>query len=450
MRFVRFGCASYARWRGVPLEPDATPDQLCGSHGKAIKTGEDFAAISRVMGPAPSAEELGAQPVSYADYASWHSQESVRDREDLMHAMRMCGIVCTCVVQVLSAKPRRLEKEVDLVVPSSEARPIVEVSTAIAGPAHTWVVDPVQGLIFQFDTLGRFQRVAGGKGSSAGQYSWPLLGGYLDGKLWVWDQQLARIAVLDASLDIRQMLKTTDGYVAALVDGGELAYPAFMDTNRVPLLYMTETGNVHDTVAVLKKANGWISVPLSSGAARIHQPFQTNDLWRFTATGDGVVVVEGSQSHLSASGTVRVMRLSKMGDTLFAVDLPVPRQPMTQALVRDAARALLSNLESTVASRGDSVLPGAFETVLRQIDVPDFTPPVAAVFGDASGRTWIELRGRFTASYPRWIVLDSHGVVVYEIRDQSGGPFLAARGNRVWLAEQVGGGRHVEQYRIVP
>lgn len=358
------------------------------------------------------------------------------------------GAVCVCVWQSFAPPMRFLEREAELFVPDSAGTRIAEVSAVIPGSRQTWVVDPAQGLIFQFDTLGGFQGGQGGKGDGLGEFMWPMLAGYRAGQLWVWDQQLSRVTVIDESKNILESTPAMSGFVVALADSGQLVYPTFLSTSKVPLLHITSQNASIDTVAVLPRRTGWISVPLKNGGIRVPQPFDRGELWRLAPSGEGLVVVDQSQARLLGTREIRIVRISTRGDTLFTVEVPLNTQPTTPAVVEAVARAEVDRAQGAALARGDSVSGDALEKVLQQIEVPAFLPPVDAVFLDMDGRTWLEVPNE--GEHVRWIVLGPTGTILMRVVDQSDWRFLGARGTRVWLSQTLANGRgtRVAQFRL--
>ncbi len=279
---------------------------------------------------------------------------------------------------------------------------------------------------------------------------WPVLAGYRAGKLWIWDQQLSRVVVIDESLDVVESTPTKSGYVVALADSGKLAYPMFLSTARVPLLHFTAESEIVDTVTMLPRGTGYISVPLENGGVRVPQPFDRGVLWRLAPSGDGVVLVDQVEARLHGRGEVSVVRISTVGDTLFAVGVPVTTQPMTRALLEGIVGTEVDRVRDAAATRGDSLRGDALERVFQQVEVPAFLPPVVAVFLDIDGRTWLELRPDGAETDLRWIVVGPTGRVLMHVVDGSNWQFLGARGSRVWLtrAQGDGGGARVVQFRL--
>jgi hypothetical protein len=334
--------------------------------------------------------------------------------------------------------------EATLAVPEV-AGGLQEVAAIVAAGDHTWVVDPVRGLVLEFDSMGRFSRSAGGKGRAVGQYDWPIGAGSVNGNVWIWDQQTSRISVLGPDLQVRDTIPARPGYVTALsVNGGTIAYPAFLRRRTVPLFRGDRAGTLLDTLAMLVKGNGWMSAEAGGQAFRIRQPFQGSHLWSPSPVGEGVVVADLTQAALRSRGSVRVTRIGPRGDTLFEVDAIMAIDRMTDAVVDSAARALAHRLargvdtfvvdEASLAARVGASIE-RFESV----------PPIQEVHLDADGRTWLDVRRRPPGA--RWLVLDSGGNRLHRVEYDGNGSFRAATGSRVWLVEtDREGARIVQQY----
>lgn len=326
-----------------------------------------------------------------------------------------------------------------------------EVSAVVASEGCTWVVDPVLATVLEFDTSGAFRRGHGNERGGVGEFAWPVLAGYHERRLWVWDQRLRRVTMLGDSLQTLSSFETRDGYTAAMADDGFLiTYPYVIDRPQVPVLRTTISGGVLDTIGFVRPGRGWMTVAAASAYARIRQPFESQDLWSIDPSGRGIVIAVLSQGRSGGGDSVRVVRLAAGGDTLFDVSISVPTVRLTQSIVESKAREILTRLMASAASRGETLPEGVLEGIASQLETPEFIPLLSAVQIDMDDRTWLETPSAPGVDrYLRWVVLDRQGSVIFMVLHSTDGKLGTARGSRVWLVTgHAGGTRDVVQYRI--
>lgn len=207
---------------------------------------------------------------------------------------------------------------------------------------------------------------------------------------------------------------------------------------RIPHLIFDATGTVVDTI-------GWDSAPnprmarppgsfdiefesidVDGRPYSVPQPPIEVPLWLQLIDGRVELFVRRPTSE---DAWIELTRLTSSGDTVFARRLPYTPEPYTS----DDMEALASQ-SATARMRGSAADPSIVRRLRAAMDFPEFRPVAQMGYVDADERIWLAryAPGNSTA---RFLVIDSDGLPLGEIRFPGRFQFRWSEGNAIWGVE---------------
>ncbi len=209
-----------------------------------------------------------------------------------------------------------------------------------------------------FTREGEPDGVIGRAGEGPGEFGGPVTFGWIDGRLWTWDQRLGRLSWFEADGSLAETLQParfqhgddplpfTPG---TPLPGGTFltsqSIPSQMVTDgqitSTPTLRATVEGEVLDTLWVRDLRNQTLGVMSGTGGFFTSQPFAQAPAYIAATDAEQIVIVDWTHT---PSPLIRVTRRSFAGDTLLSADFPfspravVPEEVAAQVRLAESPR----------------------------------------------------------------------------------------------------------------
>ena len=230
---------------------------------------------------------------------------------------------------------------------------------------------------------------------------------------------------------LRPLARAPDG--AQVVMG--VAPNADRDAGRVthtPLFRTTADGTAitHTIVRVLTRRQT-MSLPLRvnglAGKGWFRQPFGDDAVWDVAPDGAGVVIVDRPAAASPLATHFTVVRLSPLGDTLFATRVPYTpraRDDATAAHWLDPKRYAPANKSLRV-----EIDPGEIRRALYR---PRYFPPAESVGVGRNGWVWVQRTSSVADKTTELLVLSERGGLLGRVAVPNGERFLQATDSLLW------------------
>jgi hypothetical protein len=227
--------------------------------------------------------------------------------------------------------------------------------------------------------------------------------------------------------------------LARAPDGAQLAMGVSADADRAaglvshtPLVRTTADGTaITHTIARVATRRQTMSLPLrvngSAGKGWFRQPFGDDPVWEVAPDGASVVIVDRAAASSPRATHFTVVRLSPLGDTLFATRVPYTPRALDDATAAhwlDPKRYAPANKSLRV-----EVDPGEIRRALYR---PRYFPPVESVGVGRNGWVWVQRASSVADRATELLVLSERGAVLGRVRVPNGEHFLQATDSLVW------------------
>lgn len=199
-----------------------------------------------------------------------------------------------------------------------------------------------------------------------------------------------------------------------------------------PLLLLSATGNVVDTLATLRTIPGMTVLP---GAFLMYDRFSDDTRWAAAPSGDFVVVVHGPAPATESHATFSVRSIGAGGEVRWEREVAY-----TPIRIPDVIRR--ATLDTAISMAGASTAE-RIAVIEEALDVPSFYPPVSAVLVSAAGPTWVKRSWR-TDEPQQWSVFDRSGSPIGDISVPAGVEILGVADGFLWAVD-----RREDEVRLV-
>ena len=319
-----------------------------------------------------------------------------------------------------------------------------------------------EGAVRVFDSEGRYLRRIGRSGSGPGESSQAAAPTFRGDTLFVADVFQRRThrftlegELLETIVPAAKPLSDVLGAPGAgvpLADGTLLARPPIRSdligsvVREEPAVRMTRSGAILDTILMLPRTNGSLTVRYADGAYSTRAPITDEALFGVNSDGGAVVLVTRTVATSGTASTFRVTKLSIGRDTLFSREYAYQPVPLPGAF----GDSIVKELAGRIASSGRVTIAQAEEATRRAIFLPRYRPPVSDLLMGRDGTMWLR-REEGDGPVVEWNVLDEGGQRIADVALPRLVRVYAADRDHVWVVMkdelEVD---YVVRYRVTP
>lgn len=372
----------------------------------------------------------------------------------------MRGIVLVSVLTVgwlVAAKAQQpagrwtLQPEVRIGGASGEgAYELSNVLRIAIGPRGMIAVLEVPGTSIRlFDAEGKYVRTVGRDGAGPGEFRRVGGLGFLGDTLYTLDSGLRRTSLfrLDGMLTQSVQWEST-GRALGADRGSFIAAPTALTpdgqalgnavtsadaaasgrVSRLPVLRVSRTGAVTDTLAWYPTRNTHLALRSSNADLYSIQPFGDAPLTVLAGETARVYVVVRDAATSEREATFRVVALSARGDTLWSHAYPYRPIPLPGSVVDSTVTAMAAQF-----ARPGGAPSFSAEQIRGALYVPSFFPPISSAITASDGTLWLQRErvGRST----EWSVIAPSGEPAGTLRLPRSTRIMAATHEVVWGTE---------------
>lgn len=314
----------------------------------------------------------------------------------------------------------------------------------IGSDGSVFVSQPQDRTIRVFDRRGRFLRTIGRAGEGPGEFRHVSQIGWIGDTLWVSDAVLRRVSFFGRGGNLRRTLRfslPSSGYYLPSMplgftkDGSVLTSPSINSSFlvsgrgiRVPLLRADRTARVLDTIAWRSAASE--ALVLQQGrVVSNYQPFRDTPIWRVAPSGEYVVVLDRTSARSAQRTGFSMTKIGIRGDTLLSRRYYYTPKPIPQRVADSVVSVAANDVAASFPSRSRAV-----EAVRAAMYLPRYQPPVSDMVVGVDGTIWL-MREGIGEAQNTWMILDSSGRILAQLRTPRGLSVLQARSNALWGVE---------------
>ena len=221
---------------------------------------------------------------------------------------------------------------------------------------EVFVAQPTTGSILVFSAQGQLLRTIGRKGEGPGEFQTVGRTGWTSDTLWALNFRNINLFTANGAF-VRRITPTalpnlgphitipTPGPL--LADGTIMVIPnvssgaiANGDINSAPVIRVTQSGTLVDTLAIVSLAGNGIMLNIQGRRSAAQQPYMDAPLWLNTADGQGLVIVDRRVRGQAGTPLFRVIRTNLRGDTVVSRTHQYRRVPMTDQWRNDLIKRL--------------------------------------------------------------------------------------------------------------
>ncbi len=323
-----------------------------------------------------------AHRTPFGGWRGWHSrrrQPSAHERHlNRLVAMLLC-LICGApastvfALQVLDvedpfAAPRlRLEHSVTIRGTPRGEPALTAPRSLLADSSAIYVLDPSVFGVHRFDRRGNWLGTIGAEGDGPGEFRRPTDMGWSSDTLWIADLALGRLSFINRHSDafsrqIQFRITTVRSITVPrrMLGSSILSVPQFLgdeaaDADSVPFLLMNEEGSVHDTLGWRAVGRRTVSVPVGTNSERqgsfgtltLSHPFDVRSLTALDPRSRWLYVGTWRSDRVGED-YFELAQISPVADTVIAVRLPFPRNPVRPEDVESYARSMHEVLSEAV------------------------------------------------------------------------------------------------------
>ena len=337
----------------------------------------------------------------------------------------------------------------------------------IGSEGEIYVLQWGEQTIHVFDRAGKFLRVIGRRGEGPGEFFSLAQLGWKGDTLWVQDPLANRVSLFHpsgkfltsisftASLKSDRFLSVPPG--ALLANGSLVSKPGTSAqlvaegvVKRVPLVRLSRTGEVIDTLVLLSVGNTTLMIRDPATPRRVSfgfQPLSDESLWEVAPDGSSIVVVERPAAERKGPAFFRVTKLDAQGDTLLSRRYSYTPRPLTEEVVDRVTNEWVDekmSMSNPPSSR--AAAERLFRTALYR---PAYHSPVTKLVMGRDGTIWLR-REDVGDDRVVWNVLDKRGNVVAVLITRQKLRLFQADRDQIWGVENDElDVPYVVRYRIV-
>ena len=362
----------------------------------------------------------------------------------------MLALSVALALQAVQPTPPRWDAALRWTVGAADSGPAFAaiLSAAVDQSGTAYVLDSVDPFVHEISAAGRLDRSFGALGDGPGEFRQPRRLGWAGDRLVVADGVHDRLTLLDRrgraggtttltakpappALGLRPLARAPDGAHLAMGTSAD-ADRAAGRVSHTPLVRTTADGTaITHTIARVVTRRQTMSLPVrvngSEGRASGRQPFGDSPVWDVAPDGAGVVIVDRAASLSPLTTHFTVVRLSPLGDTLFATRAPYTPRALDDATLAhwlDPKRYAPANKSLRV-----EIDPGEIRRALYR---PRYFPPVESVGIGRNGWVWVQRTSSVADKTTELLVLSERGAVLGRVTVPNGERFLQATDSLLW------------------
>lgn len=310
-----------------------------------------------------------------------------------------------------------------------------------------YVGEEQEATILLFDTSGELIRHIGRRGYGPGEFQSPENMGWLGDTLWVTDAGLLRVTFFDTTGSVLGSTRIStpavpplrasapdyllaDGSVAAKMAAPSYVIVRLGQITELPVLRMTRSAEVLDTLARLPVGERWVYLPWGKGNLYIPHPFPRTPHWQASPSGEFMVFVDLPVAEGRSKQTLRIAWRGADGSPSHAIEYPFDAIKLRSS-TRDSVVESLARQWSSSAMHNPPPLATARDLIDERVRLPAFYPPVTDLVVGRDSTVWLrrEETGRDVVT---WDILNWPGRRIAVLEASRKFRIYQAERERVW------------------